>query len=184
VKKILLAACAVLAMTGSALGGENKEYAKVGGWGIYNSDEHCAAGADYQNGTSLIFGVNTEGQTWLKVFNEAWKIPAGSYTVGAWIDKVELNDLTFTASEDGHSIINQFNMGESSYNLITRGNRLSLVIGGTTYQYILKDTSVVLPKLLECIGTVARSANPFAGQSPAEQPAAPVSTPSNPFRRT
>lgn len=181
-RKILLAACAVLGMTGAARGGELKDYAKVGGWGIFSSDEHCAAGADYQNGTSLIFGVNTEGQTWLKVYNTAWKIPEGSYTVAARIDTVELKDLTFKATEDGHSIINQFTMGESAYNLITKGSRLSLGIGGTIYQYVLKDTSVMIPKLLACIGTVARSANPFSGQSAPS--AAPVSTPANPFKRT
>jgi hypothetical protein len=181
-KKILLAACAVLALTGVARGDDLKAYATVGNWGIFSSGEHCAAGGDYQNGTSLIFGVNTAGETWLKVYNGAWKIPAGSYTVGAWIDKVELKDLTFVASEDGHSIINQFTMGESAYNLITKGNLLSLSIGGTAYRYVLKDTQVMIPKLLACIGQVAKAANPFAGQS--QTPPAPVSTPANPFKRT
>lgn len=178
-KKLLMAAAAVLALTGAAHGGELKDYATVGGWGIFSSDEHCAAGGDYQNGTSLIFGVNTDGETWLKVYNAAWKIPAGSYTVAAKIDTVELSDLTFQATEDGHSIVNQFTMGESAYNLITKGNRLSLVIGGATYRYTLKDTSAMLPKLLACISQVARASNPFGGK-----PAAPVSTPSNPFRPT
>lgn len=177
-RKILLTACAVLTMTGVARGEEFKGYATVGNWNIVSSDGHCAAAGDYQNGTSLIFGVNTEGQTWLKVYNGAWKIPAGSYTVGARIDTVELKDLTFNASEDGRSIVNQFTMGESAYNLITKGNLLSLAIGGTAYRYVLKDTSVMIPKLLECIGTVARSANPFAGQP------APAPVSSNPFKRT
>lgn len=178
-KKILLAACAVLAMTGATKGEELKEYAKVGAWGIYRSDEHCSSGSDYQNGTSLIFGVNTDGQTWLKVYNAAWKIPQGSYTVGAQIDTIELKKLTFAASEDGHSIINQFDMSEGAYNLLTRGNLLSLSIGGTSYRYFLKDTATMIPKLLACIGEVSRASNPFGTPQ-----AAPVSTPSNPFKRT
>lgn len=178
-RRIFLAACAVLTMTGAAHGDGLKEYAKVGGWGLFSSDEHCAAGADYQNGTSLIFGVNTDGETWLKVYNAAWKIPQGSYTVGARIDTVELNDLAFTATEDGHSVVNQFSMGESSYNLITKGNLLSLSIGGTMYRYALKDTAAMIPRLLSCIGEVARATNPFGTPQ-----TAPVSTPTNPFKRT
>jgi hypothetical protein len=177
-KKLLMAATAFLALTGAAKGEGLKDYATVGGWNIYNSAVHCSASADYQNGTSLIFGVNTEGQTWLKVYSDAWKIPQGSYTVTARVDKVELNDLTFSATEDGHSIVNQFTMGESAYNLITRGNILTLNIGGTSYWYALKGTSAMLPKLLECIGQVATASNPFSAQP------APVSTPSNPFKRT
>jgi hypothetical protein len=172
-KKFLLAACAALVLTGAAQGAELKEYAKVGNWGIYSGADHCAAGGDYQNGTSLIFGVNTDGETWLKVYNDAWKIPAGEYKIGGSIDKVAL-ELTFHADSNGTYLVSAFQMDSDAYNLLTKGARMTLNIGSSTYHYTLKGTSVMVPKLLECIGQVAKAANPFSGQ--------PASSPSNPFR--
>lgn len=177
-RKLLMAATAVLALTGAARSEEFKDYAKVGDWNIVSSDGHCAAAGNYQNGTSLIFGVEADGGTWLRVYNGAWKIPAGEYKVGGSIDKVPF-DLTFRADETGARLTNSFRMDSDAYNLLTKGARLTLNIGSTTYQYLLRDTSAMIPRLLECIGQVAKASNPFHGRQ-----AAPVSAPSNPFKRT
>jgi hypothetical protein len=178
-KKALLAACALLAMAGGALGGETKEYAKVGGWRISSTEDRCVGFADYQNGTVLALGVDTSGDTWLRVVNQDWKIPAGKYAVKVRIDGEDMKDMSFLADEEGNGLVTDFVMNDAAYNYLTKGSILSLTFGETTYNYTLKDSSVMIPKLLTCIGQVAKASNPFAGQA---QPAAPVSTPSNPFK--
>ena len=180
-KKMLLAACALLAMAGTARGDEISDYASVGHWDIVKGDSHCTSLGGYENGTLLAFSVNLGGDTWISVAHPKWKIPAGEYKVPARVDSVELSDMTFVVEQDGSTRMTyNFQMTETSYNFLTKGNVLSLNIGNTVYQYKLKDTSKMIPKLLECIGSVAASANPFHGQ----KPVAPVSTPENPFKRT
>jgi hypothetical protein len=178
-KKALLAACALLAMAGVALGGETKEYAKVGGWQISSLEDRCVGFAGYKNGTALSFGADTSGNTWLRVFNPEWKIPAGKYVVKVQIDDEKLSDMIFWADEEGTDLVNNFVMNEAAYNYFTKGSILILTFGETTYNYALKDSATMLPTLLKCIGQVTKASNPFAGQA---QPAAPVSTPSNPFK--
>jgi hypothetical protein len=184
-RKVLLAACAVLAMTGAAFGGDAKSYATVGNWEVFSFEKHCTAYGIYQNGTTLYFGANADAETWLMVSHEAWKIPAGTYRVPAQIDSVELEDMAFVVGSTGNFMKFDFEMKEVAYNLITKGKLLTLKIGSQTYRYTLKDTSGMLPKLFECVGQIAKAANPFHGQSSAPAaPSEPVSTPSNPFRRT
>jgi hypothetical protein len=172
-------------MTGAARGEEPKLYATTAGdWKIYSYNDQCATADSFKNGTILSFGVNTGGASWIRVMNEKWNIPPGQYPVNGRIDGVDAFTWDFGADEGGKGIVANFEMDQNAFNAFTRGNVLSLKIGRETYGYSLNGTSALFPKLLECIGQVAKAANPFAGQSPAEQPKAPVSTPDNPFRRT
>jgi hypothetical protein len=181
-KKILLAACAVLALTGMARSEEYKEYATVGGWQINRLADRCVGFAGYKNGTALSFGMDVSGNTWLRVVNSKWKIPAGNYVVKVQIDNEELKDMNFSADEGGTDLVSGFVMDQAAYNYLTKGSALSLTFGKTTYNYTLKDSAGMIAKLLECTGQVTKAANPFASQpSPS---AAPVSTPDNPFRKT
>jgi hypothetical protein len=181
-RKVLLAVCAVMAMTGVAFGEEAKHYSTVGNWEVFSYKEHCTSIGMYENGTTLYFGANVNADTWLIVGNNDWKIPAGKYKVPAQIDTVVLSDLEFEVGDNGSIMIFDFEMKEAAYNLITKGKLLTLKLGSQTYRYALKNTSAMMPKLFECVGQIAKASNPFNGQSSA--PAEPVSTPSNPFRRT
>jgi hypothetical protein len=181
-KKILLAACAVLAMMGAARSEEIKEVGKVGGWALLRGPEHCAASSQFQNGTFLGFGVDVGGNTWMRITNPEWKIPAGSYSVRVQFDKVVPDSVPASASDTGHSLTVPFEMNETGYNLLTKGAVMAVTIGSAAYSYSLAGTAAMFPALLGCVRDIAKAANPFAGQS--RPPAAPVSTPSNPFKRT
>lgn len=187
-RKFLLAACAVLAMTGAARGEDGnsvKVIGNVGQWEVVNSPVHCAASAGYQNGTSLVFGVTKDARAFIRVYNKDWNIPTGKYQVAVQVDRSEQVMMTFSVSDVGNRISAFYDLNESAYNLIANGAILKLNIGGTAYHYSLKGSADMMMALVSCAGQVAKAANPFAGQAaPAEQPADPVSTPANPFKRT
>jgi hypothetical protein len=185
-RKVLLAACAVLAMTGSAFGEEPKLYATTAGdWNIFSFKDRCSTSDFFKNGTILQFGIDESLTPWLRVNNPEWKIPAGEYQVAIAFDNGNAAPWAFQADEDGKGIVASYILDETSFGAFTRSSVLNLKIGAKVYSYSLKGTSAMFPKLLDCIANLAISANPFHGQSSAPAaPSEPVSTPSNPFRRT
>jgi hypothetical protein len=185
-RKVLLAACAVLAMTGVARGEEAKFFARTAGnWEIYTLRDQCTTADTFQNGTILSFGINTRGVSWIRVMHPEWKIPAGNYSVDGQVDNGVAFSWAFEADDGGQGIVANFKMDNAAFDTFTRGKVLRLKIGSTVYGYSLNGTSALFPKLFECVGQIAKVSNPFHGQSSAPaEPAAPVATPSNPFRRT
>lgn len=180
-KKLLLAAAAVLAMTGAARG-EMKAIGQIGIWelraGRHGDSTHCVSVAEYKNETALVFGVNIKGESWLRIVNAAWRIPAGEYRVGLQIDSAAPGIMTGIVAGDGRSIDIPFEMNEGAFNLITKGAQMRLVLGTASYAYNLTSTEQMLPALVRCAGQLEQAANPFAGQ-PAPAPAATT----NPFVR-
>jgi hypothetical protein len=178
-RKLLLAATALLALTGAARGEEPKLFATTAGdWKIYSYQDRCGTSDTFKNGTVLSFGVDTSGTSWIRVMSEQWNIPLGVYQVEGGIDDDNSFAWNFEADKGGKGIVANFEMDQAAFNAFTKGNVLRLKIGSTVYGYSLTGTSALFPKLLECIKQVATASNPFSGQ----KPVAPVSTPSNPFR--
>lgn len=173
-RKILLAACAVLALTGAARGELFRDVAAIEGWQVVAGSDHCAAAQDYENSTSLIFGVEMNGAFWVRIYNESWKIPEGQYPLKFSVDKSDAQ--SWQATGDGKRITIPVIMNEDLYLLLTRGAVMNLTIGGVIHKYALTGTKAMLPALLGCVRDIAKAANPFADQP------APVSTSSNPFK--
>ena len=178
-RKLLMAAAAVLAMTGAAKSEEAKLYATTAGdWKIYTYQDRCTTADTFKNGTVLSFGVDTSGTSWIRVMSAQWNIPHGSYQVEGRIDDASSFSWSFEADEGGKGIVSNFEMDRAAFDAFTKGSILRLKVGSETYGYSLTGTSALFPKLLECAGQIAKAQNPFSGQT------APVSNPSNPFRRT
>lgn len=178
-KKLLLAACAVLAMTGVARGEDLKPYTKVGAWEVLFDRRLCMASATYtHNDTVLSFGVTAGGIASIAILNPKWNIPEGKYEIRSAIDGgVPAN---FTANANNQIVSWSFTLGENNISLLSKGTTLHVYIGDTEYGYGLAGSAAMLSTLVQCASKIAADANPFNGQ----QPAAPVSTPSNPFKRT
>lgn len=181
-KKILLAACAVLAMTGVARGEDVQKVGTVGNWEVFKGDAHCNVSADYQNGTSLIFFLTAEGDFSLRVWSEKWQIPSGSYSVGFQMDEAPTANLKFFANTSGNSIEAPIKLTEDVYSVIADGKFLKLKIGSEAYRYSLNGSAAALKAVIGCASELVKSGNPFSGTS--QQPAEPKEDPSNPFRRT
>lgn len=169
-RRSLIAACALLALAGPARGADVRDVGTVGPWRVVAGPGHCAASSEHQNGTLLGFGVDVDGNTWMRITNLAWKIPSGSYRVRVQFDRAQPGDMDASASDTGKSITVQFTMDEAGYNLITRGAVLRVTLGSTDYRYALADTAAMMPRLLECVGRLVREANPFAGQPASANP--------------
>ncbi len=181
-RKILLAACAALAMTGVARGDDLQKYSTVGAWSVDKGDNACVSSASYgHNKTSLLFSINKNGQSLLiSIGNEKWSIPNGKYEVRSATD--DNIPAKFEALGDGNLITIKTGLSQQAIDLLSKGSSLHIWIGSDEYAYGLQGSAAMLQSLVACAGQLARAANPFAGQSSA--PAAPVSTPSNPFKRT
>lgn len=181
-KKILLAACAVLALTGVARGdGPIKEYATTGNWRIQSDSDSCYATTTYPSiHHSVTFAVTANGSSVVFINNQKWKIPKGEYEIMSAVDGGI--PAKFTGLSEDSIVSWKFDLSENNINTLSKGSILHVYIGGVDYKYSLEGSSSMLVALIRCTATLAVSANPFAGQpSPS---AAPVSTPDNPFRKT
>jgi hypothetical protein len=178
-KKILLAACAVLAMTGAARG---EVLGTAGAWTVSKSETTCFTHVAYTNWQTLVFGLQADGQAGITVVNRAWNIPKGSYKVKFWVDRPAQAELD--ASAEGNTVTVPYIISAEAVDLLSNGASMSLMLGNQVYKFDLTGSGKALGALINCATTqlVNTESNPFAGQS--APPAAPVSTPSNPFRRT
>lgn len=178
-RKILLAACAVLGMTGAARG---EVLGTVGAWTVSKSETTCFTHVAYKNGQTLVFGLQADGQAGISVVNRAWSIPSGAYKVKFWVDRTVQTELD--ASAEGNTVTIPYIISAEAVELLSKGAHLSLMLGNQVYSFDLTGSDSAMTALITCATTKLASSpsNPFAGQ-PAPS-AAPVSPPSNPFKRT
>jgi hypothetical protein len=177
-KKLLMAATAVLALTGAAHGDEFKPFSTVDVWAIENNENICMSHASYpHNGTLLFFAMNTAGLASITINNQQWSIPEGEYEVRAAVD--DRAPAKFTANAEGTSLSWRIALSENNVSMLSKGSVLHVWIGKTSYQYILNGTAAMMAELIRCTAKLTTSANPFG--SPQTDP---VSTTSNPFKRT
>jgi hypothetical protein len=156
----------------------------AGGWDMSADNDTCAGGKKYANGTSLIFGVRTDGVAVIVIDNPAWKIPKGTYPVVAQVDRAP--PVTFQAHANGDLVALQWGISQDEINLVSYGAVFRVKIGRADYSYRLDGTAAMLQALGRCAVSRLAMANPFAGTAP--QASAPPSNPfpetaSNPYRR-
>lgn len=176
-KKLLLAAAAVVALAGPALGSDLKPYAVAGNWEIDAAEKFCLATTHYSDiGHSVGFGISVSGSAKIIISNTRWNIPAGDYEIRAAVDDKATAD--FTAQAAGQGIFWEFVLNESNINILSKGHTLSVYIGGATFNYSLANSAAMLDSLLRCTAEKV-AANPFID----EPKQAPVSSQSNPFKR-
>jgi hypothetical protein len=183
-KKALLAACALLAMAGTARG-EVVHHGDVQGWTIsalsQETEKLCVAEKGYPGNYKLGFSLTQGGDiASINVMNEKWDIPKANYTVRSWVDDGKPSE--FGAVSLGSLLMVRYDLNETAFRVLTSGSRVFFEIGAERLQFDLQGTALMFPELIKCAMALGSASNPFGGQT--QQPAAPVSTPSNPFRRT
>jgi hypothetical protein len=142
-------------------------------------DHFCMASAYFQhNETTLAFGIGVNGSAAITITNQKWNIPEGRYEIKGAIDGDNLSSVI--GNGDKKTVSWLFVLGENSINALSKGKVFRVIVGNSEYQYGLAGSSMMLSALIQCATQVSSDANPFHGQPPA----APVSTPSNPFKRT
>lgn len=177
-RKILLAAAAVLALTGAAQGVEIRDYAQVGKWAIETAETYCSATTYFPAvDHHLTFAIGANGKASIVINNPKWNIPEGEYAIRAAVDdKVPAN---FTANAEKTTVLWDIALGENNIGILSRASTLHVYIGNVDYQYSLAGSAAMLGSLVRCSVELVAGANPFGTPQ-----AAPVSTPSNPFKRT
>jgi hypothetical protein len=174
-RKLLLAAPALLALTGAAQG---EDYAKVGNWTVETEITYCSATGYYPaSDQHLTFAIGANGKASIVITNPKWNIPEGEYAIRAAVDdKVPAN---FTAKAEKTTVLWDIALGENNIGILSRASVLHVYIGSTDHQYSLAGSAAMLGSLVRCAGELVAGDNPFGSPQ-----AAPVSTPSNPFKRT
>jgi hypothetical protein len=177
-RKLLLAATALLALTGAAYGEEPKHFSVADVWTIESNEGFCTSYASYpHNGTHLFFAMSTDGKASITINNPQWSIPEGEYDIRAAVD--DRAPTVFSASADGANLSWLIALSENNVSMLSKGSALHVWIGKTAYRYALNGTAAMLPELARCTTKLMANSNPFGTPK-----TAPVSTPSNPFKRT
>jgi hypothetical protein len=178
-RKLLLAATAILALTGAAHGDEFKEYAKVGAWSVEAGEGFCMASAHYDhNDNFLTFAIAGNGKASITITNPKWHIPEGEYEIRAAVDdKIPAN---FTANAEKTIVSWGIALGENNIDILSKGSLLHVYIGDKEHTYGLNGSAAMLGSLIRCVDEIVFGSNPFSDPPKT----APVSTPSNPFKRT
>lgn len=157
-------------------------------WQISADAELCKARGEYQDGTSLIFYLNSKGAASVGIENLKWTaLPRGSYEIVTQVDRTA--PIT-NEGLGGPGWVNwQVPFNEATINLLSYGNMLYVQVGSQNYRYKLDRSEAVWKALAQCIAPRMAVANPFAAGPQASAPAAPpdanpfAETHSNPYRR-
>lgn len=182
-KKMLLAACALIAMSGVALAEDDpKFFSQVDDWSLFQvGDVGACMAAKYNDPSSstsdhLIVSAHLDGKGRVVVVRESWQLPEGAYKITVQFDGGEKKEIdAFTTTKN--SLATEFDWDENVFSLLSSGRKLTVWVGNQVLGFSLDASSRMLPDLFKCIGEVRSASNPFG--SP---PAAPVSSPSNPFK--
>jgi hypothetical protein len=181
--KKMLAACALIAMSGAALAEDPKPFGQVDNWSLFKAGDVGACMATKYNGPSdtgdhLIISAHLDGKGRVVVVRESWQIPEGAYKITVQFDDGEKKEVdAFTTTKN--SIATEFDWNQNVFSLLSSGRKLTVWVGNQVLGFSLDASARMLPDLFRCIGEVqsASNSNPFGSV-----PAAPVSAPSNPFR--
>jgi hypothetical protein len=180
----LAAAAALFLGLSSSASAAPVKYAEVGNWEIYNNGTYCTANARYENDSALQFNLGVSGSANIAIWNPRWKIPKGTYTVVASVDRSR--PVTFQAEADGYYVMLPWKLDEDEINLVSNGVIFRAMVGQETYKFSLEGSRRMLHSLGRCVAQISPSAsNPFASSRSAETPSDnPFSeTASNPYRR-
>ncbi len=133
---------------------------KVGNWNAAavsapgsQALDNCAAETPYKSGITLGFWVDHNYQWGMYLINPNWRLAQGStYPITYAID----NGRTAAANASAASV-NEADIslpGDMTlFRQFMAGNMLNIVAAETTFQFVLTDTSQMLPDLLQCVNS-------------------------------
>ena len=157
----------------------------IGNWllGAYSDDatgafSHCAASATYKSGIVMLLAVH-KNYSWSMGFsNPAWSLnPGNQYPISFTVDRVptlSARAIALSSNQVGVPLADSVTL----FNIFRHGRLLTVFGGNQTFQFVLTDTSFLLPALLRCVRSYApapvEATNPFISTSRSTPPAPPI----------
>jgi hypothetical protein len=128
---------------------------------------YCAAAANYQNGITLAFMLNSKFEWGILLIDPSWNLTyEASYPVNMAVDTRASGSGTATAIGTAEALIS-LKPSVALFKDFMEGDRLKVETAGGTYTFNLTNTMEMLPSLVKCVeryaGPIPASANPFAG---------------------
>lgn len=138
--------------------------------GAYGDDEtrdftHCAMIAEYRNGVTLIFSIGANGQWWMNLANDNWRLTEGDrYNFD--IDLDGARGRRWFGKAISPTVLNVPLSDQSSlFELFSGSYRMTIRTASSTFQFNLDNSRIGLEAVLDCTRRHAKdpfNANPFA----------------------
>lgn len=157
---------------------------KVGAWqgGAYSNNQtkqfnHCAATASYRSGVMMLFSVNKTYHWSIGFASNSWRLNRGAeYPLRLDIDGVTGFDAKAAAIATDMVEIKLADSVEL-FHKFRRGHQLKVMTAGTELDFVLTDTSKVLPVLIQCVNRMiavpaTAQSNPFVAPKTQSGPGA------------
>jgi hypothetical protein len=160
---------------------------EVGEWkgGAYTNDttnafSHCAAGAPYRSGIFFLVSINVNAAWSMGFIHQSWQLAKGE-------------TIPITLTFDGRAPFQVFgNAFETTFVAVQMPNKSDLIrqfrkattmsayAKGQLYQFNLKNTSLLLPALAQCVETQKRGLTAAMHLRPQPGPKTPPAPPATP----
>jgi hypothetical protein len=159
----------------------------IGGWSLSAHDRagrfsHCAISAPYKSGIRMLFSVSGD-QSW----RVGWTHESWRFTKGQTVDLTLLVDnagpfpLKAVAATENLALA-ELPAKEELFDVMRRGNRMTVRAMGNTYAFNLDGTYAALTEVLNCTARYGGSGTPPGTSASAvtSPPSAPVPSPPAP----
>jgi hypothetical protein len=128
---------------------------------------YCAAAANYKNGVTLAFVLNSQFEWGIALIDPSWNLTYNaSYPIDMEVDTRASGAATATAIGTAEVLIS-LKPSVALFKDFMEGEKLNIQTAGGNYTFDLTNTSEMLPSLVKCaeryVGPIPASANPFAG---------------------
>ena len=128
---------------------------------------YCAAAANYKNGDTLAFVLNSQFAWGIALIDPSWNLTYNaSYPIDMEVDTRASGAATATAIGTAEVLIS-LKPSVALFKDFMEGEKLNIQTAGGNYTFDLTNTSEMLPSLVKCaeryVGPIPASANPFAG---------------------
>jgi hypothetical protein len=143
----------------------------AGAYSRQNSKQfnHCAAGANYNSGITMLFSVSRNFAWSMSFAHRSWRLTQGqAYDIAFTVD--QMSPLRARAIAIAPNLV-EVPLADSTelFQRFRQGYQLRVAAAGQVLAFNLTGTSQVLPALLRCVqanlqpaGTTTVAANPFA----------------------
>src|SRR5262245_14667298 len=148
----------------------------AGAYSRQNSKQfnHCAAGANYNSGITMLFSVSRNFAWSMSFAHRSWRLTQGqAYDIAFTVD--QMSPLRARAIAIAPNLV-EVPLADSTelFQRFRQGQQLRVAAAGQVFAFNLTGTSQVLPALLRCVqanlqpsGSPTVTANPFAAPAPA-----------------
>jgi hypothetical protein len=128
---------------------------------------YCAAAANYKNGITLAFVLNSQFEWGILLIDPSWNLTYNaSYPIDMAVDTRASGTATAVAIGTAEVLIS-LKPSVALFKDFMEGEKLKVETAGGTYTFDLTNTSEMLPSLVKCaeryVGPIPASSNPFAG---------------------